>query len=107
MKKLTLSNLFYTSAFTIALGVSAPLVLAGSHAMQDADSAQHEMDPMDPMDHMGNSEKKTMEGHSHDSSDNVDGPDVFETGATGAGSDIPGAPAHVPDGDPDHDHDVE
>ncbi|MFO7706093.1 MAG: hypothetical protein R6V43_13325 [Halopseudomonas sp.] len=106
---MNLSTILYTSALTLALSAAAPVAFAASHEKQDSD-AYHEMDKKEYMDKKDYKDKKEYKERDGDKAtgDYDDGqPDI-----TGAGSETPSAPAHVPGGTnpedaPDYDRSVE
>lgn len=105
-----LSTILYTSAFTLALSAAAPFAGAASHDKQDSDATAHEMDKKERMDKKEYSDKKEYKEREGDKAMGGyadDQPDI-----TGAGSEAPDAPAHVPGGTnpedaPDYDRSVE
>lgn len=107
MKVLKVSNVLYTSAFALALGLAAPHVVAENHADHGAGAAttQEQMDKQERKEHKGYDAKKDRDGKKERDSS---APGATGTGTTGPGSDNPGAPPHTPggtnpDGAPDHD----
>ncbi|MFN3580371.1 MAG: hypothetical protein ACK4VV_07845 [Pseudomonas sp.] len=100
MKVLKVSNVLYTSAFALALGLAAPHVVAENHADHGAGAAttQEQMDKQERKDRKDHKRQEGMQERDTQA----------PTGTTGPGSDNPGAPPHTPggtnpDGAPDHD----
>jgi hypothetical protein len=91
-----LSNILYTSAFTIALGAAAPLAIADNTGTYGAgnDATQEQMDQRD---HDAQRDQG-MGGHSDGQPSNPGAAGNEGAGTTGAGSATPDAPSHTPGG---------
>lgn len=104
-----MSNILYTSVFTLALGAAAPFAVAdntGTHGPAATGTTQESMDQQGHDAHQG------MGGHSDGQTGNPGAPGASGTGTTAPGSSPNDAPTHTPggtnpDGAPDTDRSVE